>query len=718
MIRVLPVLGCLCGLGALAGAGAPAGPPPGWDRYQAIMWSTGAPRDLPTWFARLKEIGCTAEEAGRGSDPGPFAQNRFGFYVENLEPGLGFLNQRHAIYDEDYRNYTGTHDRGYLVRKPCLDDDAFWAAEERRVADVVRPYVGHHPLLYDLRDELSIGSFASPMDYCFCPLTLSAFRDHLRQQYRTLDALNAEWESHFPNWEAVAPLTTYEIKEREREALAGHRPENYAPWADHRAYMDLAFARTLERLRRAIRNVDPVTPVGIEGTQMPSAWGGYDLWRLSQAVDWVEPYDIASSREIFRSFLPDGAPVLGTVFGSDFRHIRERLWHLLLHGDRGCILWDDEQSRCIEKDRPEMPVTERGRGLAPILAELKRVGPELMRAERVDDGIAVHYSQASIRAHWMFDSREDGSTWPRRLSSYEASHSRLARVRDSFVRVAEDLGLQYRFVSSEQLERGDLLKQGYRALLLPQSVAMSAAECEQVRAFARAGGTVIADNMTATMDEHCRRLPKGQLDELFGIRRGSVGWRPEGEGGALAAKTQGAARLRIFEPDVILTGGKALLSGGRVPAAVEHAAGKGRAIYLNLDMHAYGRDRLRPPSGEETRGLFQRLLAGSGIAALVRVVSPGEETPVPCVEVWRYRGQGVEYVAVMRNPEFAADSLGPVGHAGNEALEKPERIRILLAGRARIRDVRSGKDLGTADRLETALDPWSPVVLALRPAAP
>src|SRR5262249_10220317 len=137
--------------------------------------------------------------------------------------------------------------------------------------------------------------------------------------------------------------------------------------------MDLSFAQSLDRLRGYIRAIDSVTPVGIEGTQMPSAWGGYDLWRLSQAVDWVEPYDIASSREIFRSFLPPTAPVLGTVFGSDFPHLQARLWRLLLHGDHGCILWDDEQSRCIEKNTPEMRVTDRGRGLAPILAELKRV---------------------------------------------------------------------------------------------------------------------------------------------------------------------------------------------------------------------------------------------------------------------------------------------------------------------------------------------------------
>jgi hypothetical protein len=40
---------------------------------------------------------------------------------------------------------------------------------------------------------------------------------------------------------------------------------------------------------------------------------------------------------------------------------------------------------------------------------------------------------------------------------------------------------------------------------------MSAEECRRIQEFVRAGGTVIADNMTATMDAHCRRLPRGQL---------------------------------------------------------------------------------------------------------------------------------------------------------------------------------------------------------------
>jgi hypothetical protein len=337
-----------------------------------------------------------------------------------------------------------------------------------------------------------------------------------------------------------------------------------------------------------------------------------------------------------------------------------------------------------------------------------------MGLRRVEDRVAIHYSQASIRAHWLFDSREDGDTWPRRFSSYEAKHSRFARVRDSFLRVIEDLGLQYNFVSYEQIEEGELQRGGYKVLLLPQSVSMSAAECRQIEAFVRAGGAVIADNMTATMDEHGRRLPEGRLDTLFGIRRRGVGWRAKGEAGALPVTTAGAAPLQVFAPEIEATTAKARRSAA-APALLENRTGEGRAIYLNLDMHDYGKHRLLPPQGEAYRALFRDLLRESGVEPPVRVTGVDGATAPECVEVWRYRGEDAEFVALLRNPEFAADSLGEVGYTSNAALEKTERVRVLLPKQSRVTDVRTGKALGVTDRVDAELDAWSPVILELHP---
>jgi hypothetical protein len=707
----------------LSSNGAPAQAAPqhwrGWETYHVIMWSTGRPKDLSLWLERLREMGCTAEECYRGRDANDFVRHNFGFYVENLVPQLAYLHSRRKLYDEDFQGYTKTQDKRFLTRDPCLHDPAFWEEIKPYLQGLVRPYVPHQPLLYNLQDELSIGSFASPMDYCFGPHTLRAFRQWLQEEYSSLDALNQEWETSFTSWDEVVPMTTYEAKDRERKALEAGQPENYAPWADHRAFMDLAFAEALGRLRGSIRELDPSTPVGIEGTQMPSAWGGYDLWRLAQAVDWIEPYDIANSREIFRSFLPSTAPVVTTVFGSDLPRIRRRLWWLLLHGDRGCIIWDDEKSRCVDKTEDGLPLTERGKGLAPIFAELKSIAPTFFDLQLVDDRIAIHYSQASIRAHWMFDSRADGDTWPRRFSSYESKHSRFARVRDSFVRVIEDLGLQYNFVSYEQIEEGELLKDGYKVLLLPQSVAMSQKECQQIEAFVRAGGTVIADNMTATMDEHCRRLPRGQLDGLFGIQRSDVSWRAKAEAGALPVTVAGAVPLQVYEPDIAVTTGNARYGHAaacpyHAPAVIGNRVGEGRAVYLNLDMYDYGKHRLTPPSGESYRDCFRQLLQEAGVEAPVKVLNTRDNRPAACVEVWRYRGNSANYVALMRNPEVDVDSLGAIGYGDNTVLENTSRVQVVFAEQAQVKDMRTGESLGLTDRVTVELDPWSPTILELR----
>jgi hypothetical protein len=325
---------------------------PNWSSYQVIIWSTDpVAQDIALWFQRLRELEFTAEQCYRGRDPTPFVQHKFGFYVENLVPQLAFHHNRRKLYDEDFRNYTQTRDRKFLVRKPCFDDPSFWDEIEKYLSDMVRRYAPFRPLLYNLQDEPSIGAYASPMDYCFCEHTLKAFREWLKSQYRSLEALNREWETSFRSWDEVMPMTTYEIKAREREALKFGRPENYAPWADHRAFMDFSFAQAIARMRQLIRQIHKDALVGLEGTQMPSAWGGYDLWRLSQVIDWVEPYDICNSREIFRSFMPKDAPILSTFFGTDYERIKLRLWWLLLHGDKGCIVWDDEKSRCIDKSK-------------------------------------------------------------------------------------------------------------------------------------------------------------------------------------------------------------------------------------------------------------------------------------------------------------------------------------------------------------------------------
>jgi len=108
-------------------------------------------------------------------------------------------------------------------------------------------------------------------------------------------------------------------------------------------------------------------------------------------------------------------------------------------------------------------------------------------------------------------------------------------LRESWCRLIEDLGLQYNFVAYGQIEQGELLKRGYRVLILPRSSALSTQEVREIRTFAQQGGTVIADGTPGTFDEHSRKREQSALSDLLpdsagGNGRGKdhPGWRHGG----------------------------------------------------------------------------------------------------------------------------------------------------------------------------------------------
>ena len=684
--------------------------PIGLSNYQVIIWSVGdIPSNSDLWFQRLKETGFTASMCYRGTSSEPYTKAGLGFYVENLVPELAYQHSRKILYDADYTGYIADRSTTHLTRKPCFDDPAYWTKAEAELTELVKPYVGKGALFYNLQDEPSIGSYASPMDYCFCEYTLAAFREWLKSRYKSLDALNKEWETSFDSWDKVTPMTTWEIKVREKKALADSTPENYAPWADHREYMDDYYAKAVSRLAGVVKRSEPGALAGLEGLQMPSAWGGYDMWKLSRVLNWCEPYDIGCSREVLRSFMPFRAPVMATVFGADINHIQLQLWSRLLQGDSGCIIWDDDDSRVIDKASEVLTMTSKGRALAEVFKDIKRIAPEIMPVPRVPARVAVHYSQASIRAHWMFDSREDRDTWHRRFSSYEAQNSRFSQLRESLVVLLEDMNVPYDFVSYDELETGKLDRKRYDVLILPQSTAMSAVECDAVCKFAGAGGTVIADCMAATMDEHCKRSSVGQLDDLFGISQTLVGWTPGPVGGSVMIAGTG---LGVYESGLKVAGGKPeLVSDKGVPCVVSNKVGKGKAVYLNLDIRSYTAGRYGAV-GKALRNTINPLFRD--MQSKYRVVDKTGKFPVG-VECIAYQGKKADIIAVINNPGYRADSLGAVSMFG-QTMQESVSLTLVLPKKMKIRDINSGKIIKVSDRIEFIINPWKPAIFELIPS--
>ena len=71
-----------------------------------------------------------------------------------------------------------------------------------------------------------------------------------------------------PDWQALSKLKVDPLNARESRTRW-----NFSPWADFRTYMDVSLARALNDLRQVAHELDPRTPVGIEGTQMPHGGG-------------------------------------------------------------------------------------------------------------------------------------------------------------------------------------------------------------------------------------------------------------------------------------------------------------------------------------------------------------------------------------------------------------------------------------------------------------
>jgi len=144
-----------------------------------------------------------------------------------------------------------------------------------------------------------------------------------------------------------------------------------------------------------------------------------------------------------------------------------------------------------------------------------------LRAERVRDPVFIHYSQPSLQVDWLLESTVDGSTWPRRFSSFEAEHNSQARVRDSWLKAFQDLGFSPQFISSAEIEAGRLKPLSGAALVLPASLALSDREAAEITAFLdhpqkkEITHAVFCDGVPGAFDEHGKLRQQGALEKFF-----------------------------------------------------------------------------------------------------------------------------------------------------------------------------------------------------------
>ena len=486
--------------GALLGGALPAH---AWNDYQIIQWQS---RNEPV-YAALKRLGVTAAKvmANRDGTGTPVEQQcapmlaaGLSWYVENI--ATDFYSAYHRWFpgrtvnwrfiEAQQRLQLNPEDEAVFWRDPSFADPVWQQRIRSRLINTVHEQSRFHPLYYSLGDETGIADLTAFFDFDLSPGSLEGMRNWLRQNYSSLAALNAEWGTGFVRWEDVRPETTRQAMRRS--------DDNFAAWADFKAWMDVAFARALRMGTDAAHEADPSALAAIEGVQIPG-WGGYDYSLLVGAVDVMELDDLPLAHSLNPHL------ITLTTSGGALPQDIHAIWRDLLAGSRGLILWDSEHAVV----RDDATIGQRGEAYAATFASIRGgIGALLIASEPQFDPVAILYSPASFRTQWMLEQKPKGDAWMTRKSGTELESNAARDAMWAYRHAVTHLGLQPSYVASA----GDLKERGLRTLILPHAIALSPDDARAIREFAAAGGTVIADVQPGVFDLHSRRLPQPLLD--------------------------------------------------------------------------------------------------------------------------------------------------------------------------------------------------------------
>ncbi len=610
--------------------------------------------------------------------------------------------------------YKRTGDKKFLTRSPSLDDPEVLERLASVARTAARSKAQYNMDYYFVGDEGSLTSYTDPVDFDFGPHTLANFRKWLAMRYGSLDALNRSWQSSYAAWDAVMPSTTEEAR----------KTGVYPPWADFRTYMEISFAHAYQVVRDAVIEGDPQGRIALSGTQVTTAYNGCDWWRLDQVVDDFLSYSGGNQWDFHRSFAKPGSRIgFWTGYGRSGRPVQHEIWSAALSGVLfPNLFWS------YSVVNPDFTFAKSGRDMGTTFQALRfeGLGRLFMEADRVTDGIGIHYSLPSVHAAAILGFHQSRNVDEDDEPGFPAN-------RDGWTKSLTDLGLSYDFVAAPDLETKGLDPKKLKAFVLPLSFAVSPAEAASLERYVRAGGVVIADGAAGVMDDHAAWQSAGLLNTLFGIAAAPSSKRVYGARikGAVTVTEAGRAfgldaatleGLEALEADLKPAGAAALVQVGGAPAVFVRQIGTGYAIYLNTLLDEYSKARNKSYGGASQRGLLSAVLAKVGVRAAVEVKEPNG-APLAQTRIARYRFGGSDVVAILQENVDVATLYGHDGVTiyDDSKLGKVAKraVTIKLPRVGRVTNVRTGEDLGRTDTVKAEIQPGDALVLSVgeeRPA--
>lgn len=583
-------------------------------------------------------------------------------------------------------------------RRPCLHDPALLAKLTDSLSTTCRQAAPYCPVAYTLGDENYL--FRGLNECCHTPESIAAFRDWLRQKYGTIANLNAAWGTTYADFDAF-----------ERPMLLGEAAQqtvSYAPWIDHKLFMDATFVGAHEQYAEIIRTVDPGAKVGWDGFLTNSWRAGYDMEGLTRNLELNQTYTSHwLEGELYRSFKRPDA-----LTGKWINAIGDRrggwgasVWSCLLAGDNSVWWWTSWGCDYI----PFFPDLTVNPYADEFFAAVREVaagpGKLLLHAQRKHSGIGVLYAQRDMFAATVVGERVKGGTL--------AGDRAMLQEHEALLRAVRDLGFDYQHLSAGELDRGRLSVAHLPVFIMPLAYCISDETAALLRQYVEAGGTLIVDGRAGMLTGDGRIRDHRPLDDLLGVASPSgpealvtpsaqVSGRIAGQvAGAKAtvAVDLGEGIFEVLEPGLTVTTGRPLAELQGSPVVIVNAVGAGRAITLNLSLHEVFRHR-RDSGGEPLSDLLDALLRSAGLAPACELTAAGGGRP-KCAQQALFTDGANRYLGLQ------LDIL--------QRAVPDQQVQVTLPKSAFVYDVRGRKFLGEVSRWDATLSRARPLVYALLP---
>lgn len=469
--------------------------------------------------------------------------------------------------------------------------------EEQKRADqataALKEQLPFDPVAYYCGDEIDYGGGDE------LPGRIIEFRKFLQARYKTIAALNKQWDTNYASFDEIYPIARKEtLADSEKGKLILQKDYfeqvkatgNYSRWLDQWLSNYKAFADMARNPRRVIKSFDPHARVGVDCPMWPMAYSGHDWYTFLQEFEMFAPYGREGEIQPYedaRSFARPGT-LLGLEYGgylylafvrreqlTDVEWHHWRVWHGLLRGFTSTWWYN------LFPGANEGSI---GPGLVPV-PTLEQYGRDL---DTIRSGFYTLYTRAKrhygpVAMHYSVPSRLMTAVLP------DMGSDRAFTVHMTMRIMNEIVGQPFTFVANERIKTGGL--KDYKVLIMPSSLAIGETEAKELEKFVEAGGILIADVRPGIADESGRVGNNAIMSQLFGLA-----WKKELGRTMLTAQVSGTYKGVPFrsivqkfpaDPAVVLSGAKPACEVEGIPLVTWNDVGKGTAICLNIPFNYY-----------------------------------------------------------------------------------------------------------------------------------